>query len=406
MATPILMPLMGITMEEGIITRWLVDEGASVAKGDAVLEFETDKINAEVEAPADGILAGIAAGAGEAVKVQGLCAWVLAEGESVPDGQPAAGPPSSAPAAASAPEPAAPVPAAPPRAGGRIFASPLARRLAREASLELAAIRGSGPGGRIVAEDVRAHLQAAPAPAVPAAAATPAPDPVSAAAGLPGRRRVIAERMMASLSQSAQVTLNSECDAGEFVGLRGKLAGQYESELGFRISYNDLLVRICARVLIEQPNMQSQISNGQLSEPDQINIGLAVDAPDGLVVPNLKDVANSQLLDIARGYRELVEGARSGSLNLDQVTGGTFTITNLGAIGVDTFTPVLNPPEAAILGVGRIVRKPVVSESGELVAGTRMSLSLTFDHRLNDGAAAARFLQRVGQYIEQPYLLI
>lgn len=408
MATPILMPLMGITMEEGIITRWLVDEGASVAKGDAVLEFETDKINAEVEAPADGILAGITAGAGEAVKVQGVCAWVLAEGESVPDGQPdgaPAGPPQEPEAQ---PEPAIAAPAAPARPGGRVFASPLARRLAREASLELAQIRGSGPGGRIVADDVRAHLQAAPAPAAPAAPVpvAPAPGPAAVPAGLPGRRRVIAERMMASLSQSAQVTLNSECDAGEFVALRGKLAAQYEPELGFRISYNDLLVRICARVLVEQPGMQSQIRDGELFEPEKINIGLAVDAPEGLVVPNLKDVAGTQLLDIARGYRELFEGARGGTLGLDQVTGGTFTISNLGAIGVDTFTPVLNPPEAAILGVGRIVRKPVVSDSGELVAGTRISLSLTFDHRLNDGAAAARFLQRIGQYIEQPYLLI
>ena len=408
MATPILMPLMGITMEEGIITRWLIDEGASVAKGDAVLEFETDKINAEVEAPADGILAGIAAQAGEAVKVQGVCAWVLAEGESVPDGDGAApGPaaPAAPPEPAVEPEPvSAPTPA--PRPGGRVFASPLARRLAREASIEITAVRGSGPGGRIVADDVRAHLQAAPPAPTAAPAPAAAPPPVPVPAGLPGRRRVIAERMMASLSQSAQVTLNSECDAGEFVALRGKLAGQYESELGFRISYNDLLVRICARVLIEQPNMQSQIRDGELHEPGQVNIGLAVDAPEGLVVPNLKNAANLQLLEIARGYRELVEGARSGSIGLDQVTGGTFTITNLGAIGVDTFTPVLNPPEAAILGVGRIVRKPVVGESGDLVAGTRMSLSLTFDHRLNDGAAAARFLQRIGQYIEQPYLLI
>ena len=408
MATPVLMPLMGITMEEGIITRWLVDEGASVAKGDAVLEFETDKINAEVEAPADGILAGITAGAGDAVKVQGVCAWVLAEGETVPDGQPAAATASAPPEPEVQSEPQVAAPAAPPRPGGRVFASPLARRLAREASLELAEIRGSGPGGRIVADDVRAHVRAAPAPSAPAptAPATSAPSPVAAPAGLPGRRRVIAERMMASLSQSAQVTLNSECDAGEFVALRSKLASQYEPELGFRISYNDLLVRICARVLVEQPNMQSQIRDGELYEPDQINVGLAVDAPDGLVVPNLKDVAGTQLLDVARGYRELFKGARSGNLGLDQVTGGTFTISNLGAIGVDTFTPVLNPPEAAILGVGRIVNKPVVSESGELVAGTRMSLSLTFDHRLNDGAAAARFLQRIGQYIEQPYLLI
>ena len=152
--------------------------------------------------------------------------------------------------------------------------------------------------------------------------------------------------------------------------------------------------------------MQAQLLGGQLQDPAQINIGLAVDAADGLMVPSLKDLGNSQLLDIARGYRALVEGARDGSLGLDQLTGGTFTLTNLGAMGVDTFTPVLNPPEAAILGVGRIVRKPVVDDSGNLVAGTRISLSLTFDHRINDGAGAARFLQRVSQLIEQPYLLI
>ncbi len=404
MATPILMPLMGITMEEGIITRWLVEEGNRVAKGDAVLEFETDKINAEVEAPADGKLAGIAAQAGEAVKVQGICAWVLAEGESVPDGgSPApAAPPASQPATA---PPSLSRPLGSGRPGGRVFASPLARRLAREASLSLDEVRGSGPGGRIVADDVRANLLSIPAAAPPTPAPV-APAPIAVPSRLPGRRRVIAERMMASLSQSAQVTLNSEYDAGEFVTLREKLARQYESDLGFRISYNDLLVRICARALSEQPNMQSQIQDGGLHEPAQINIGLAVDAPEGLLVPNRKDLANGQLLDIARGYRELVAGARAGSLGLDQLTGGTFTITNLGAIGVDTFTPVLNPPEAAILGVGRIVRKPVVDGSGELVAGTRISLSLTFDHRINDGAAAARFLQRIGQLIEQPYLLI
>ncbi len=404
MATPILMPLMGITMEEGIITRWLVEEGNRVAKGDAVLEFETDKINAEVEAPADGKLAGIAAQAGEAVKVQGICAWVLAEGESVPDGEsPApAAPPASQPATA---PPSLSRPLGSERPGGRVFASPLARRLAREASLSLDEVRGSGPGGRIVADDVRANLLSIPAAAPPTPAPV-APAPIAVPSRLPGRRRVIAERMMASLSQSAQVTLNSEYDAGEFVTLREKLARQYESELGFRISYNDLLVRICARALSEQPNMQSQIQDGGLHEPAQINIGLAVDAPEGLLVPNRKDLANGQLLDIARGYRELVAGARAGSLGLDQLTGGTFTITNLGAIGVDTFTPVLNPPEAAILGVGRIVRKPIVDGSGELVAGTRISLSLTFDHRINDGAAAARFLQRIGQLIEQPYLLI
>ncbi len=406
MATPIRMPLMGITMEEGIITRWLVDEGASVARGDVVLEFETDKINAEVEAPADGTLGGIMARAGETVKVQGVCAWVLAAGEAVPletdNGH------QDAPATA---REAAPAPTGAPRAdsGGRIFASPMARRLARENGIELAAVVGSGPRGRIVADDVRAAIDDQPAAievpqpvvSVPAARA-----PVGVGEQLTGRRRVIAERMLASLQQSAQVTLNTEVDAGELVALRGKLADQYAGELGFKISYNDLLVRICARALDEYPNLQAQLDGERLVNPGSINIGLAIDAEDGLVVPNVKEVGKLQLVAIARSYRQLIDRSRTGSLQLDDLTGGTFTISNLGAMGVDTFTPVLNPPEAAILGVGRIARKPVVDQSGQLAIGSRMGLSLTFDHRINDGAAAARFLQRISQLVEQPFLLI
>ncbi len=402
MATPILMPLMGITMEEGIITRWLVDDGASVAKGDVVLEFETDKINAEVEAPADGILRGITALAGEAVKVQGVCAWVLAEGEQLPRGiAPVADPPPPAVAPAEAvPLPPPMTPVATGRTG-RLFASPLARRIARDNRIDLATISSSGPSGRIVADDVRAYIVRAPADVIHA----PQPAMVQPTA-LTGRRRVIAERMMTSLQQTAQVTLNSEVDAGELVSVRAKLANQHQAALGFRISYNDLLVRICARALLEHPQMQSQLVGGELTAPATVNIGLAIDAPDGLVVPNVKDLGSQQLLDVAKAYRELIEAAQAGTLNLEQVTGGTFTISNLGAMGVDNFTPVLNPPEAAILGVGRILQKPVVADDGTLASGTRLALSLTFDHRLNDGAAAARFLQRIVELIEQPYLLI
>ncbi len=404
MATPILMPLMGITMEEGIITRWLVDDGASVAKGDVVLEFETDKINAEVEAPADGIVRGITALAGEAVKVQGVCAWVLAEGEQLPSGiAPVADAPTPATAPAEAvPSPVSTVPAPVATARtGRLFASPLARRIARDNRIDLTAISGSGPSGRIVADDVRANIVRAPADVIH----PPQPAMVHSTA-LTGRRKVIAERMMTSLQQTAQVTLNSEVDAGELVSLRAKLANQHQAALGFRISYNDLLVRICARALLEHPHMQSQLVGGELTSPATVNIGLAIDAPDGLVVPNVKDLGSQQLLEIAKAYRELIETAQAGTLNLEQVTGGTFTISNLGAMGVDNFTPVLNPPEAAILGVGRILQKPVVADDGALASGTRLALSLTFDHRLNDGAAAARFLQRIVGLIEQPYLLI
>ena len=440
MATPVLMPLMGMTMEEGIVSSWLVEDGATVTKGQPILEFETDKINATVEAPEDGVLGGIAAQPGDAVPVQGTLAYILEPGEEppAPEAPPAAAPePAPAPAPAPAappPAPAAPPPApapapapvvaatpAPAAADGRVKSSPLARRIARELGVALAGLVGSGPGGRVIERDVREAAAAAPvaapavavAPAIAPAPAAPMPA-VAASTGEPaagstipvtGVRKVIAERMLQSLQETAQVTLVTEADGRRFHELRTELAARHEPTLGFKISYNDLLIRVCAHALREHTRANASLEGDVIRLHDSVNVGLAIEAGGDLVVANVKQADRKSLVEIASDVRGVVDRARANQLALDDITGGTFTISNLGLYGIDAFTPVLNPPESAILGVGAL-REKAVARDGEVVAQLSVTLSLTFDHRVIDGAPAARFLARIRELIEQPYLLL
>ncbi len=433
MATPVLMPLMGMTMEEGIVSKWLVEAGATVTKGQEILEFETDKINATVEAPEDGVLGGLTAQPGDAVPVQGVLAYILEPGEEPPAAE---APPAAAPEPAAATAPAAPMPApaAPPpapapapapvvaatpvaaAADGRIKSSPLARRIARELGVVIAGLAGSGPGGRIIERDVRAAAMAPAVAAAPTVAVAPAiPTPaIPAAIGEPaagttipvaGVRKVIAERMLQSLQQSAQVTLVTEVDGRRFHELRTELAARHEPALGFKISYNDLLIRVCAHALREHPRANASLDGDVIRLHDAVNVGLAIEAGGDLVVANVKQADRKSLVEIASDLRGVVERARANQLALDDITGGTFTISNLGLYGIDAFTPVLNPPESAILGVGAL-REKAVARDGEVVAQLSVTLSLTFDHRIIDGAPAARFLARIRELIEQPYLLL
>ena len=422
MATPVRLPRMGITMEEGIISKWLVSEGDTVSAGQPLVEFETEKINAPVESPAAGIVGGIRVREGDVLEVLGVIAYILAPGEKPPaqdEPAPEAAQGPAAPVATplaglkaesvaavggSPPVPRAPAPAAvssapPVRSDGRIKASPLARRIAGEAGVDIAQLVGSGPGGRVVAADVRAIAQravAAPPPGAPVAGET---------LPLTSIRRAIGEKMMQSLAGMAQLTLVTEADATELVDLRTKLAAQHEKELGYRIAYNDLIARIAIRALVEQPHMNATLHGNEIVRLPHVNIGLAVDLERGLMVPNVKSAEAMQLVELSKTLRALIERTRAGKLTLDDISGGTFTITSLGPMEVDAFTPVINPPECAILGVGRIVEKPVAL-NGEVVIRQRVTLSLTFDHRVNDGAPAGRFLQRIKQLMEQPYLLI
>ncbi len=432
---------MGMTMEEGVVSEWLVDEGETISKGQEILEFETDKINARVEAPADGLLGGVVAQSGDAVKVQGLLAWVLEDGETAPteDPDPPAGGgqttetepavpaprvPVEAPAMqASTTVAEAPVVTAPqasvvpataqvvqvPKVGARVKASPLAKRVARDLGVDLATVVGTGPGGRIIEQDV-VNVSKAPAAVAPSTNPTVAPVavpelPAGSVIPLAGVRGVIADRMQQSLQQSAQVTLVAEADARRFHDLRTELASRHEATLGFRISYNDILVRICAQALREHTRVNASIVGEEIHLHDVVHVGLAMEAGTDLVVANVKHADRKSLVEIANDIRSLVTRARSDGLGLDDITGGTFTITNLGTYGVDAFTPVLNPPESAILGVGAL-REKAVADDGQVIARLSMTLSLTFDHRVLDGAPAARFLARIRELIEQPYLLL
>jgi|DewCreStandDraft_1066081.scaffolds.fasta_scaffold00173_33 pyruvate dehydrogenase E2 component (dihydrolipoamide acetyltransferase) len=431
MPSPLTMPQLGITMTEGKITRWLKREGDTVVAGEPVCEIETDKISTTVEATTAGTLGRILVPEGASAPVAAPIALILAPGEALegPAGAtPAESPMAPAPPARPGAEPAAHAAtalAAPAAASAtapveaeRIRATPLARRLAEELGVDLRTVRGSGPGGRIVEADVRraAAQRAAPAappPTAPTAPAAPPPAAPAIARTLPltGMRRTIARRMLESLQQSAQLTLTTEADATELVAARARLAEDWQAVARAQgqeargPSYNDLLIKLCARALTEHPMLNARLSGEQIELLAEIHIGLAVALDDGLIVPVVRNAHQKDLRQIAAETAELVQRARAGTLTLDDITGGTFTITNLGMYDVDFFTPILNPPECAILGVGRIVDRLVPSPAGP-VTRKFIPLSLTFDHRIVDGAPAARFLQRIKQLIEDPVLAL
>jgi pyruvate dehydrogenase E2 component (dihydrolipoamide acetyltransferase) len=427
------MPQLGITMTEGKITRWLKREGDPIAAGEPVCEIETDKISTTVEATTAGTLGRILVPEGASVPVAATIALILAPGETLEGGPTAAtagavaaAVGSTLPAATGAPQPGAPAAVAEAQVEAeRVRATPMARRVAEELGIDLRTVRGSGPQGRIVEADVRraaaelaAARSAAPAAAPPLEMPPPTPGmPASVAPAtlrtipLTGMRRTIARRMLESLQQSAQLTVTTEADATELVSARTRLVEDWQAVARAQgqeargPSYNDLLIKLCARALTEHPVLNARLAGDQIELLAEVHIGLAVALDDGLIVPVVRNAHQKDLRQIAAETAELVQRARAGTLTLDDITGGTFTITNLGMYDVDFFTPILNPPECAILGVGRIVDRLVPSTAGPTTRKF-MSLSLTFDHRIVDGAPAARFLQRIKQLIEDPVLAL
>jgi pyruvate dehydrogenase E2 component (dihydrolipoamide acetyltransferase) len=316
-------------------------------------------------------------------------------------------------AGASAVPSAATAPAAP----ERIFASPLARKLAAEHGLDLAGLVGSGPNGRIVERDVQAAIAArpvavpsAPPATVPATAApTPSATPPASAPGEPvplnRLRRVTAERMAASARSVARVTLFMTVDMSEAVRFRTQLAPEFERRFGNRLGYDAMLAKAAAQALRDHPELNAQWAEGAVRSLQQINIGTAVALDEGLLVVVVRDVDAKPLHQVQGELNALVEKARAGRFGPDDVTGASFTITNLGAYGVEAFTPIVNLPEAGILGVGQIARQPAVVEN-QVVPREQMTLSLAFDHRVTDGAPAARFLRRLKEILEAPYILL
>lgn len=295
--------------------------------------------------------------------------------------------------------------------------TPVARRMAAEANAPIGEIRGTGPSGRITREDLLAALPASTAESMAIQSSA------SGTEGLPGagrslepgltghvvplgrKRRVTAEKMALSARTVARITLTLEADMAEVIKLREDLSPTYERQHGVHLSYNDLLVLVVARALREHPHLNARWTQQGILLIDQVNVGVAVAVEDGLVVPVVKDAQTKTLAEIASSVEGLLSRAREGRLSLEDITGGTFTITNLGMFGIESFAPLVNPPEAAILGVGKIEEKPVV-RGGQIVARPRMALALSVDHRVVDGAPAAQFLVRVQQLLEMPFLLL
>jgi pyruvate dehydrogenase E2 component (dihydrolipoamide acetyltransferase) len=383
----LVMPRLSDSMEEGTIVRWLKSDGDVVSKGEPIAEIETDKATVTCDADADGTLR-IVAGEGATVPLGGVIATI---GEA---SEPRSGPPAPA-----RPAPVAPAPAAAGKSpdtdngAGRVKASPLARRIARESQVDLRALTGSGPGGRIVKADVAQQ------------------EPARGAKGVvtrlePSRVQVqIAQRMAESKATIPDFTLHAEVDMEQAVGLRSQL--RKAARGGDAVpSYNDMVVRASGLALREHPRANAAYRDGAFELYERVNVGIAVAAHDSLVVPTVFDADRKSLLEIAREARVLAERVRSRQVTPAELSGGTFTVSNLGMYGVAGFSAIINPPQAAILAVGELREVPVARE-GQVVPGLRMSIALTCDHRILYGAPAAEFLSRVRQLLEQPlYLLV
>ena len=400
MATEVKLPRLGQGMESGTIVKWLKSEGEKVEKGEALYELDTDKVTQEVEADASGVLLKIAIAEGE-VEVGKTIAVIGEEGEQVETA--AAEPPQE--------QRRETTPSAPPRqteqvtetrepsGNGRIKASPLARRIARERGIDLSAVVGTGPEGRVVAEDV--ERAAAPAAAAPVAAPVAPPEEVEVEQ-LSSMRKTIARRLTEAW-QAPVFQLGITVDMSRALELRRRLVDMHGD--GVKPTISDLLTRVCAAALMRHRAVNALYKGDAVELHPTANIGIAVAVPNGLVVPVIQSCERKSIAEIAAERAAVVDRARAGKLQQPDLEGGTFTISNLGMFGIERFIAVLNPPQAAILAVGSTEEKPVVVD-GEIVVRPRMELTLTCDHRAVDGATGAEFLGDVKAFLEEPGLAL
>ena len=445
MAQEIVLPQWGMEMQDATIVKWLKQEGDSIREGDPLVEVETAKIETEMESTASGVLAHILVPEGATVPIRTVLAIVAAPGEQVP--RPPGAAPAVTPVLATAPATPPPVAATSSRLAGQGTSQvvPAARRLAQEHGIDLSQVQGTGPGGRILVENVQSAIAARraipPAPAEVSVQVTPvarrlaqqhgialgqvhgsgprgriviedvekaiaaqAQPPRHSAQVVPikGIRQTIATRMVQSLQTMAQVTLTTEVDVTDVMMLREGLARQWKDA---GLSPLHLVLKATARALKEHPRMNAIQREHEIELIREINIGVAVSLQEGLMVPTIRRADEKHLEEIARESRDLANKTREGKASYDEVTGATFTITNLGSYGIDAFTPIINSPQVGILGVGRVVEKPVVYQ-GEITKRAMMFLSLTFDHRVIDGAPAAEFLGAVKGYLEDPWWMV
>ena len=413
MAFEIKMPQLGLTMEEGTVAQWLKQEGDTVAKGDVLLEITTDKLTSEIESEADGVLLKIVAKEGEDVPVKGLLGYIGEAGETVGDAAPAAAPaaaaaPAEVPVAAPAPAPAAKAD------GSRIRISPLARKTAAKLGVDYQNLAGSGPSGRIVQKDILAAAEAAkqqPAPVAEAPAAAPAPAAKSGelelmdgdeVVKLAGMRKVVAERMAKSSREIPTVTQNVKIDVTKLVAFRK----QINETSGQKFSMNDFILKAVANALRANPHILVSIDGNQIIKRAHVNLGMAVALDDGLIVPVIRDADKLSLSQISATAKDLAVRARENKLAMDEYKGSTFTISNLGMFGVETFDPIINQPDAGILGVCAVQDELDMDEEGKIFKKQVMRISFTFDHRLIDGAVAAKFELAIKELLEDPMRIL
>jgi pyruvate dehydrogenase E2 component (dihydrolipoamide acetyltransferase) len=408
MSSQVTLPRLGQGMESGTIVRWLKSEGDRVEKGEPLYELDTEKVTQEVEADASGVLLRILAKEGEEIDVGKAVAVIGEEGEEVAEAEPEpeaeVEPEAVSESEDGSPEevetPATPEPQVPESIedGGRVKASPLARRIARERGIELSAIAGTGPEGRIVAEDVE-RAEKAPAPA----AGPAAPPGEVESIPLTGMRKTIARRMTEAWEAPAfQIAMTADMTAA--IRLREKLVERM-AEGDAKPTYSDILAKVCAVALMRHRAVNALFAGDEIQIQPTANVGFAVAVPDGLVVPVLRSAETKAIPQLAAERAEVVGRIRDGKLRQEDLEGGTFTISNLGMYGVQRFVAVLNPPQAAILAVGAIEERAVVTD-GELAVRPVMELTLTCDHRSVDGATASDFLRTVKQFLEEPGLAL
>ena len=437
MANELLMPKLGLTMTEGTIDEWKKKEGDTVAKGEIIYSVATDKLTNDVEADCDGVLLKIVVKEGETVPCKTVVGWVGAAGEAVPDaaGAPAA---AAAPAAEATAAPAAAKQCCAKAASGEyVLATPYAKKLAKDKNIDIAAVPATGYKGVVVAKDVEGYTPAAEA-AAPGVKASPLAAKVAADLGIDltqvnahgrvlaqdilayleqtrekaeenpleevkpmnGMRKAIAKNMQNSHMTSPTVTFNLGIDMTEMKHYREQLKAKE-----IKVSYTDLIVKFVAKALTEFPLLNCSVDGNNIIYKNYVNMGVAVALDNGLVVPNIVDADKKSLTEISAEVKELASLARAGKLPPEKLRGGTFTITNLGMYGIESFSPIINQPEVAILGVNTMEDKVVV-KNGEMVIRPIMNLSLTADHRVVDGSVAAQFLQRVKSLMENPALMM
>jgi pyruvate dehydrogenase E2 component (dihydrolipoamide acetyltransferase) len=439
MATQILMPALSPTMEEGTLAKWLVREGEAVKAGQVLAEIETDKATMEFEAVDEGIVGRILVAAGtQGVKVNTPIAELVEDGESADAGAPAAAPaPAAVPAAAPATDAGAPAPAPAPgaarAAGARVFASPLARRIAADRGIDLAAIRGSGPGGRIVRSDVEAAAATPAAPPAAAPVADPAPRPAAAAAPAPapapatgataaqvarlyegrafdevpldGMRRTIAARLSEAKQTIPHFYLRRSVRLDALMAFRETLNASVAAR-GVKLSVNDFIIKACAMALQSVPDANAVWAGDRILRLKPSDVAVAVAVEGGLFTPVLRDAHLKSLSALSAEMKDLAARARNRKLQPQEYQGGAMAISNLGMFGIENFDAVINPPHGSILAVGAGARQPVVGADGGLTVATVMSMTLSVDHRVIDGALGAAFLEAVVANLEAPVAML